>query len=195
VINDERRHRAALEGGYLLNEAIRELIAPTRIMDLTQNYELVDSVPSIEAIAAVRNMVLRTVIVNVYRVQEARENYLCPWVFSDAELCGLGLTDMKTFLGSRAAWKAFAILRHQYAGHATGNRGNRTTPGRLLPARVLGKAIRDSGLHDLPAFLERIKTELAPVIERVRDEVGRRYPDLRGFIRQYFADTSAASDA
>src|SRR5882724_5260557 len=125
---DERRRRAALEGGYLLNEAIRELIAPARVMELTDQWLRLEPAP-LDAIAAVRNMILRGVIVNVYRVQEARAHYLCPWVFSDAELRALGLPDMKDFLGSGAAWKAFELLRHQYAGHATGSRATPTSPG------------------------------------------------------------------
>lgn len=140
---DEIRHRAALEGGYLLNEAVRELIAPTRVMELTDHWLRLDPAP-LDAVAAVRNMILRSVIVNVYRVQEARAHYLCPWVFSDDELHALGLPDMEYFLGGAAAWKAFELLRHQYAGHATGKGATPTNPGRLLPARVLGRAIHES---------------------------------------------------
>jgi hypothetical protein len=193
MISVEVRRRAALEGGYLVNEAIRELIAPTRVMELTDYWMGLDP-PPLDAIAAVRNMILRTIIVNVYRLQEARDHYLVPWVFSSDELRALGLRDMEAFLGGAAAWKAFALLRHQYAGHATGKARTATSPGRLVPARVLGKAIRDSGLNDLSLFLGRVRTELAPAIEQLRDEIGRRYPDLRRFIQQYAADTSEASN-
>jgi hypothetical protein len=74
----EIRRQAALEGGYLINEAIRELIAPTRVMELTDHWLRQNPAP-LEATAAVRNMILRSVIVNVYRVQEARDHYLCPF--------------------------------------------------------------------------------------------------------------------
>ena len=134
------------------------------------------------------SFILRTVIVNLYRVQEARDHYLCPWVFSDDGLRALGLPDMEGFLGGALAWKAFELLRHQYAGHATGKGATASSPGRLLPARVLGRAIRDARLHDLPAFRRRIRMELAPALEGLRDEIGRRYPDLRRFIQQYAAE-------
>jgi hypothetical protein len=139
-------------------------------------------------------MILRSVIVNVYRVQEARENYLCPWVFADDELRALRLPDMREFVGGAPAWKAFELLRHQYAGHATGKGATPASPAHLLPARVLGRAIHESGLYDLRVFLGRVRAELAPALERTRDEVGRRYPDLRGFIQQYAVEMAEARD-
>ena len=191
TLTEAERQRAAYHGGYLINEAIRELVVPTRVMELTKPWEAINPVP-MAAIVAVRNMVLRSLVVNLHRLHEARENLLCPWVFSDEELSRLGLPKISAFLGGSEAWKAFVILRHQYAGHALAREATVTTPGELLPALVLGKAIQATGLSDLPKFLTRTSTELAPGVETVRDEIGRRYPGLRDFIQQYAVDMETA---
>jgi hypothetical protein len=54
---------------------------------------------------------------------------------------------------------------------------------RIPPSR-LGEAIRRAGLSDLPAFVNRIVTEVLPVVERVRDEITAQFPKAAYFVKE-----------
>jgi hypothetical protein len=61
-----------------------------------------------------------------------------------------------------------------------------------VPALVLGKAVRESGLWDLESLLGRVRNELIPAIERVRDEIYVLYPVAKEFITTYALDLEKA---
>ena len=43
-------------------------------------------------------------------------------------------------------WKFFETVRNQFAGHPTQHEATKTRPGRILPAAMLGKSLRKTGL-------------------------------------------------
>jgi hypothetical protein len=133
-------------------------------------------------LSGVRHVVLQSIIVAVYRLKETRSGFLEGWLLSDAELRALRFAPVEEFIGVQK-WKHFEIVRHQYAGHATASKASGTRPARLISPAALGKAIRETGLHDLQAFLARVVQELAPGVENTRDELTRRYPDAETFVK------------
>jgi hypothetical protein len=176
--------QTASEACLLLNEAIRELIAPARIIELSKQWESVNPLP-LNAIAAVRNMAVRSVIINVYRLKETRDSFLAGWLFSEEELQNLSFPPVEEFIGA-AKWNDFQILRHQYAGHATSKESTSNQPGRIVTAPRLGKAIKETGMSDLEQFLKRIQKELLPGVENTRDELTRRYPTVEEFVNMTY---------
>lgn len=118
-------------------------------------------------------------IVGLYRIHEAREELLVPWLYTDAELRSHGLAPVPEFVGD---WKAFETLRSQYAAHATSRRADRGRPGRILPGVVFGRALKRTGLWDADAFLRRTREDLVPAVERVRDALLARFPEARPFV-------------
>jgi hypothetical protein len=73
------------------------------------------------------------------------------------------------------------MIRHQWAGHVTASEATNARPGRILPAAQFGEALQETGLWDSERFLQRVQEELVPVVEGIRDEVGRRFPDAERF--------------
>jgi hypothetical protein len=61
--------------------------------------------------------------------------------------------------------KALEILRHQFAGHAMGRWAGNDKPGRLVPAKLLGQALRETGLTELPEFARRLREDVASKLE------------------------------
>ncbi len=182
--DNEKLRQAAGEGCLLLNEAIRELVTPLRVVELSAVWEKLNPIP-VNAIAAVRNMVLRSVIVNIYRLKETRDNFLVGWLFSDEELRKLGFPPVEEFIGAEN-WKSFELVRHQYAGHATSKKATTSRPGRIIPPAILGTALRAAGLIDSERLLRRVKEELVPGVEKVRDELTRLHPFVEKFVKETY---------
>ncbi|TKS57851.1 MAG: hypothetical protein EWM72_03426 [Nitrospira sp.] len=167
----------------LLNEFIRELATPRYVFDLSTRWEALSPSPE-KVIAAFRHMALASLILNLYRLHETRSHFLVPFLYTESELKTLGLISVEEFIGADR-WKDFEILRHQYAGHATAKKAEGNIGGHILPPKLLGKAIRRTGLSDPAAFLNRIDKQLLPPVERVRNELGERFPAAKDFIKSY----------
>ena len=147
----------------------------------------------IQAISAVRNMILRSVIVNLYRLKETRDGFLRDWLFTEEELTKLGFPPVELFFPT-GRWKDFEMVRHQFAGHAIGSKATPARPARILSGRSLGNALKQTGLSDLPRFLKRIQAEVLPGVEKVRDILTNRYPDVKKFVTEtYPLEIEAAS--
>ncbi len=174
--------QAACEACFLLSEAIRELLAPIQVIELSRTWENIDPVP-MKAIAAVSRMAILSVVMNIYRLKETRENFLCGWLFSDKELRALGFPPVEEFIG-KVNWKFFENVRNQFAGHPTQHKATQQRPGRILPAAVLGKSLRKTGLWKSENFLQRVQEKLLPGIERVRDKLINKFPKARRFVEE-----------
>jgi hypothetical protein len=135
-----------------------------------------------------RLFVETSVIVNLYRLKETQDHFLVGWVFTPEELRSLGFPPLEEFIGGQEKWNLFEIVRHQYAGHSTSRKATSTQPGRILSASVLGNALRETGLWDFEAFFKRVLAELVPGVERVRDELVRRYPSAEKFVKETYPD-------
>ncbi len=186
----DKRNQAANEAGFLLNEAIRELLIPTHLIELSQKWQALNPLP-ISEIAAVRHLVFMSIVVNIFRLRETRQSFIEGWLLSDDRLRELGFPPLEDFIGAEK-WSQFEVVRHQYAGHATGKEGTWKSPGRIVPASVLGKAIRETGLSDLESLLARVRMELVPGVERVRDEIYKVYPAAKEFIITHALDIEKA---
>jgi hypothetical protein len=77
-------------------------------------------------------------------------------------------------MGGEKKWRYFATVRGQHAGHSFAKRATNTKPGRIINPRVLGKALRETGLFESEELLKRARG-LVPGVEKVRDELRRRY--------------------
>lgn len=169
--------RAGSEAACLLNEAIRQLLIPQHLFTLFTKLE--DSGRATERYgSAVRHVAIASAIINLYRLKETRDHFLV-YLFSADELGRLGFPHLEQFVGN---WKPFEIARHQYAGHAIAKRAKSGRPGRVLTAGQIGRALRRTGLWDAEAFLLRIREELVPAVEKVRNEIFRRFPEARRFV-------------
>lgn len=186
-IDHETSEQTACEACVLLNQAIRELIVPKRVWALVDQWKNVDNPISLNESCAISNMILRGVIMNLYRLRETREGFLAGWLFTETELLGLGFQPIEQFFPA-GTWKCFEMIRHQYAGHATGTEAKpeKKQPARILSPAKLGKALKETGLVDLKTFLDRVQTEVLPGVERVRDELTSRYPSVRNFVTQIY---------
>jgi hypothetical protein len=133
-----KRAQAAKEAGYLLNEAIRELLAPTHIVRLSENWLSHNPIPLV-ALAAVRHLAVTSVVINIFRLKETRESFIEGWLIPDERLRALGFPPVEEFIGAEK-WNQFVVVRHQYARHAKRKEGTYKNPGRIVPALVLGKS-------------------------------------------------------
>ena len=190
-LSADKRTQAAKEGGYLLNEAIRELLAPAHIVRLSDAWLSHNPIPLV-ALAAVRHLAVTSVVMNIFRLKETRESFIEGWLISDERLRALGFPPIEEFIGADQ-WNQFVVVRHQYAGHATGKEGTFKSPGRIVPALVLGKAVREAGLLEFELLLGRVQNELVPSVERVRDEIYKLYPVAKEFVITYALDLERAT--
>jgi hypothetical protein len=71
--------------------------------------------------------------------------------------------------------KSLEILRHQFAAHAMGRRFSNDQPGRLISARLLGQALREVGILDLPEFSKRLVDDVADKLENFVQELRRLF--------------------
>lgn len=182
TLAESEKQQAACEACYLLNYAIGDLIALNRLFEQTHTWEQLSPAPW-QAIRVSRRMLLMNLVVVLYRLNEARQQLLVDWLLSDAELRSLGFPSIDDVVGGKKNWSYFETLRGQYAGHPFKKR-NPSRPGRIVNPRVLGEALRKTGLLESENFLKRARA-LVPGIEKVRDELVRCYPNAKEFLRQY----------
>jgi hypothetical protein len=190
-LSADKRNQAAKEGGYLLNEAIRDLLTPARILRLSDEWLSHTPLP-LKALAAVRHLAVTSVVMNIFRLKEIRGSFIEGWLIPDERLRALGFPPVEEFIGA-GQWNLFVVVRHQYAGHATGKEGTFKYPGRIVPASLLGKAIREAGLLELESLLGRVQKELVPAVERVRDEIYKLYPVAKEFVITYALELERAT--
>jgi hypothetical protein len=183
----------ACDAAIALN-TVADLLLPRHIFRLFTDHEAAGRISSGYANAA-RRLAGQVIVVNLFRLSEARENLLCPWLFSDPELRAMGLPPLKEVIDS---WSAFLTVRHQFAGHMLSREANNGQPGRILPPDAFGRALRESGLLDLAAFLARVEEQVIPAVERVRAELFRRWPASEDYVRRIYpgrVNDAAGGDA
>lgn len=194
TIDEKTKRRAACEAYYLLNWAIGDLVVMNRLFEMTKQWET-DNPAGTKAIAGTRRFLTIGLIVVVYRLDEAREQMISGWLLSQEELEGLGFPPMVVYIGGKQNWSYFATIRG-YAGHSVANnKSSKKRPGRIIPAKVFGKALRETGLIDPEAFFKRITAELIPGVENVRDKLRDRYPETEQFIKDYASDYASELEA
>jgi len=186
MIADENiRQQTACEAAQLLNEAVRQLTAPSLILDLLGPL-MKEAQPNFLKIAAIRNLCTLSIVVNLYRVMEIRDNFLIDFLFTEKELRDLGFPSIEEFLGGAKKMRWLEILRHQFASHAMGRHAGNDQPGRLIPAKLLGQALREIGLIKLPDFAIRLREIVASKLESFVQELNRLFPTVERFIRREY---------
>lgn len=183
ILGEPARQKVACETGLLLNEAIRELLIPQHLDELFRRLHDGKAVSERYA-AAVSHFSMMSVIMALYRLSEAQRDFL-PWVFPEDETKALGLGPIEEFVRD---WSAFIIVRGQYVGHARRKDSKGKEPGQVLPARTLGEALRKTGMWDSDDFLLRVRQELVPGVERVRDELFKRFPGVKEFVETIYGE-------
>jgi hypothetical protein len=170
--------RAACDAAVLLTEAIRELTIPQHLVTCAKRLEDAHQVSETYA-AAVRRIAMAATVIGIYRVGETRKHFLTPWLFSEEELQHLGLPDIGHFVRDSGAFEA---VRSQWAAHAQAKRSTARSPGRLIDASALGRALERTGIGDEERFLRHVRDNLTPAVEKVRDKVLEAHPEARDFI-------------
>lgn len=192
-LSDTDRQQTAYEACFLLNLAIRDMRTPAQVFDFSEErmtnmikeLSTQDILPSVSEIIGLRHIAFQGAVLNLFRLRETRDHLLVGWLFTDQALRDLGLPPLQEFIGSDQNWKSFEIVRHQIVGHSVARKATRSKPGRIIPASVLGKAVREAGLYDWKAFTQRVRRDVIPGVERVRDELANRYPGAREFPRLF----------
>lgn len=170
--------RTACDAAALLTEAIRELTIPQHLVTWSKRLEEAHQVSESYA-AGVRRIAMAATVIGVYRVGETRKHFLTPWLFSEEELQDLGLPGIEHFVRDLAA---FEIVRSQWAAHAQAKKSTARSPGRLIDASALGRALERTGLGNEEQFLRRVRDELTPAVEKIRDRLLEAHPEARDFI-------------
>lgn len=183
VADEATRQRTACEAAYLLNEAVRQLISPSLIIDLMKSW-MDEEQPNFLRIAAVRNLCILSIIVNLYRVIEVRDHFLLDLLFTKEELQRSGFPSDNELLGAANNFRWLEILRHQYAAHAMGRRSGNDQPGRLVSAKLLGEAWKEMGINDLEGLVKRLREEVAVKLEAFVQHLNRLFPSVEKFIKE-----------
>jgi len=118
-------------------------------------------------------------------LREIRDHLLADWLFTDEELRAMGLPPLQEFIGTDKKWRNFEIVRHNLAGHSMIRKSTKNKRGRIIPARVLGSASREAGLADWKEFVTRVRKELTPAVQNIRDALVTEYPEARDYLRNY----------
>ena len=172
------------EAAVAINLAVADLLLPRHIFRLFTEHQEAGHVSEGYATAA-RRLAMQQIVVNLFRLWEAREHLLCPWLFKDGELRAMGFLPLEEFVGR---WSALLTVRHQFAGHMLSREADRGQPGRILAPAVFGRALRESGLWEADVFLARVEHEVIPAVERVRAELFRRWPAAEDYVRRIYPD-------
>ena len=183
-VGDPALESVACDAAIALNLAVADLLLPHHIFNLFTGHEGAGRISGGYATAA-RRLAMQVLVVNLYRLWEARTHLLCPWLFSAAELRAFGLPEIEAFVGD---WSSLLIVRHQFAGHMLRGRPERGKPGQLLPPERFGQALQGAGLSDAEAFLGRVEAEIIPAVERIRSELFRRWPAAETYVRRTYPD-------
>jgi hypothetical protein len=187
MITDEKnREQIACETTYLANELVRQLTAPSLILEDSERDGETENFSFLRA-GAIRNFCILGIIVNLYRVIELRHNFLIDILFSEDELRSMGFPSIEEFLGGSEKMKFLKILRNQFAGHATAKWASGERPGELLSAEVLGTALRETGIDKLPEFAKRLRDELASQLEQFVGQMRRKFPAVDKFVKGGYA--------
>lgn len=177
-LNQKTITRVACDAAVLLTEAIRELTVPQHLMTCAKRLVEARQVSETYA-AAVRRIAMGATIIGVYRVGETRKHFLTPWLFSEKALQHLGLPGIKHFVRDLGA---FETVRSQWAAHAYAKKSSARRPGRLIDASALGRALERTGIGDEEQFLKRVRDDLTPAVEKVRDKILELHPEARDFV-------------
>jgi hypothetical protein len=184
ILDEWVRLRIASEAGVLLNDAIRDLLIPQHLNAEAAQYHDRGLVTESYAGAWMRVAVM-SVVMALYRLHQVRNGFLLRWLFTDSELRSLGFGPVEEFVQD---WKSFTIVRSQYVGHAKSKRTVGERPARLVSARALATALCRTGLWDRDNFLLRVREQVVPGAEKVRDEIFQRYPQAREFAISAYGD-------
>lgn len=177
ILDEETRLRIASEASVLLNDAVRDLLIPQHLNALAAQYHDRGLVTESYAGALMR-VAAMSVVMALHRLREARNGFLLEWLFTDSELRALGFGPVEEFVRD---WKSFTVVRSQYVGHAHSKRTVGKRPARHVSAKALAAALCRTGLWERDNFLLRVREQIVPGVEKVRDEIFRRYPVAREF--------------
>ncbi len=195
-LSNEDRVRTAHEACFSLNLAIRELATPiqvfefchTRLNEMAIEFMTKRILPSMSELTGLRHIGFQSAVLAVFRLRETHDHLLVGWLFTEQDLRNLGFLPIEEFVGGKRKWRALEIVRHQILGHALARKSTKTKPGRIIPAAALGKAMRQAGLSDWQAFADRIRADLIPGAQRVRDELAEKYPNARAYVKLFGMD-------
>ncbi|HXK30439.1 MAG TPA: hypothetical protein VJ646_19515 [Candidatus Binatia bacterium] len=183
MITDEKnREQIACEATYLANELVRQLTAPSLILEDSEKDAEEGNFNFLRA-GAIRNFCILGIIVNLYRVIELRENFLIDILFGKDELRDMGFPSIEELIGGSGKMKYLEILRHQFAGHATAKRASVKKPGKIIPAKLLGTALRETGIQNLREFATRLRDDLASQLERFVGQMRGKFLAVDKFVK------------
>ncbi len=192
-LSDEDRTRTAHEACFLLNLAVRELTSPVQVFEFCQKrlnemaieFTTKRILPSMSELTGLRHIAFQSAVLAVFRLRETRDHLLVGWLFTERQLRDLGFMPVEEFIGGERNWRSLEIVRHQILGHSIARKATKAKPGRIISPSSLGKAMWQAGLSDWEAFADRVRKELIPGVQRVRDELAEMYPDARTYVKLF----------
>jgi hypothetical protein len=202
-LSGQARRDAACEACLVLNRTVNEVLLPLKIVELYERIftettgriacDIIKSSKIAEILFAIQehrgmlDIALTACVLSVYRLRETRDHLIVDWLFTDAETTALGLPPLQNFMGGEKEWASASleIIRHNMAGHSMIRKGTKFRPGRIVPAQVLGKATRQTGLSDCKAFIARVREKLMPGVMKFGDELRNEYPEIKDYMHYY----------
>lgn len=200
-LSGEARRNAACEACVVLNRTMNEVLVPLKVVELSERifaettgrigYDIIKSSKLAEILFSMQehrgmlDIALTACVLSVYRLRETRDHLLVDWLFTDDEATALGLPPLQNFMGGEKQWASLEIIRHNMAGHSMIRKGTKFRPGKIVPAQVLGTAVRQAGLSDWKAFVARVREELMPGVQKIRNELVKEYPEIKDYMHYY----------
>jgi len=84
----------ACEAAVAINSAVADLLLPRHIFRLFTQHQEAGRVSSGYATAA-RRLAMQLIVINLFRLWEARQHLLSPWLFKDDELRAMGFLPLE----------------------------------------------------------------------------------------------------
>jgi hypothetical protein len=168
-----------------LSESVFSEAADRTGYDIIKSSKFAELLYAMQEHLGMTKLAFTACVLSVYRLRETRDHLLRDWLFTDQELREMGLPPLQEFIGGENKWTSFEIIRHNMAGHSMIRKATRSKPGRIVPAQVLGTASRQAGLSDWKAFVSRVRKELTPAVENIRDKLANEFPEVKHFLHNY----------
>lgn len=149
--------------------------------DILKSRKFVEILFSMQEYRGMTDLAFTACVLSVYRLRETRDHLLVDWLFTDREARNLGLPPLQDFIGDRKQWASFEIIRHNMAGHSMIRKATISRPGRIVPAKVLGTAVRQAGLSDWNTFVARVR----PAVQNLRDALAKEFPEVKDYLHCY----------
>lgn len=141
--------------------------------DIIKSSKFAELLFAMQEFRGMNNLAFTACVLSVYRLRETRvhllrDHLLVDWLFTDKEARDLGLPPLQEFIGGGKQWANSSLSGTTWRVIPC-RKATKSRPGGIVPARVLGTAVRQAGLSDWKVFVARVREELTPAVQNIRD--------------------------